>query len=57
MTRCIFRKQQRQFKVTHCLAVVTLLVGAALYLAEQAELNLNPQTGHRLPLISRLHRP
>ena len=44
MTRCIFRKPKRQFKLSQGLVVVTVMLGAALCLDLQSELNPKPAT-------------
>ena len=44
MTRCIFRKPKRQFNLSQRLGVVTVMLGAALCLELQNELNPKPST-------------
>ncbi len=51
MTRCIFRKPKRQFKLSQGLGVVTVMLGAALCLELQSELNLKPSTMQGTPLL------
>ena len=51
MTRCIFRKPKRQFKLSQGLGVVTVMLGAALCLELQSELNPTPSTMQGSPLL------
>ena len=51
MTRCIFRKPKRQFKLSEGLGVVTVMLGAALCLELQSELNPKPSTMQGTPLL------
>ena len=51
MTRCIFRKPKRQFKLSQGLGVVTVMLGAALCLELQSELNPKPATIQVTPLL------
>ena len=51
MTRCIFRKPKRQFKLSQGLGVVTVMMGAALCLELQSELNPKPSTMQGTPLL------
>ena len=51
MTRCIFRKPKRQFKLSEGLGVVTVMLGAALCLELQSELNPKPSTMQRTTLL------
>ena len=44
MTRCIFRKPKRRLKLNQGLGVVTVMLGAALCLELQSELNPKPST-------------
>ena len=44
MTRCIFRKPRRRLKLSQGLGVVTVMLGAALCLELQSELNPKPST-------------
>ena len=51
MTRCIFHKPQRKLKLTQGLAVITVMLGAALCLELQSELNPKPSTMQGTPLL------
>ena len=51
MTRCIFRKPKRRLKLSQGLGVVTLMLGAALCLELQSELNPKPLTMQGTPLL------
>ena len=51
MTRCIFCKPKRQFKLSQGLGVVTVILGAALCLELQSELNPKPSTMQETPLL------
>ena len=51
MTRCIFRKAKRQLKLSEGLGVVTVMLGAALCLELQSELNPKPSTMQGTPLL------
>ena len=51
MTRCIFRKNKRQLKLSQGLGVVTVMLGAALCLELQSELNPKPSTMQETPLL------
>ena len=51
MTRCIFRKPRRQFKLSQGLGLVTVMLGAALCLELQSELNPKPSTIQRTTLL------
>ena len=57
MTRCIFRKPKRRLRLNHWLAMFTVMLGAALCLELQAELNPNQPTVETAPLLGQLHRP
>ena len=50
MTRCIFRKPKRRLKLSEGLGVVTVMLGAALCLELQSELNPKPSTMQAAPL-------
>jgi len=50
MTRCIFRKPKRRLKLSQGLGVITML-GAALCLELQSELNPKPSTIQGTPLL------
>ena len=51
MTRCIFRKPRRRLKLSQALGVVTTMLGAALCLELQSELNPNPSAVNGRPLL------
>ena len=51
MTRCIFRKPRRRLKLSQGLGVVTVMMGAALCLELQSELNPKPSTMQGTPLL------
>ena len=51
MTRCIFRKPKRQFKLSQGLGVVTVMLGVALCLELQSELNPKLSTMQGTPLL------
>ena len=51
MTRCIFRRPKRQFKLSQGLGVATVMLGAALCLELQSELNPKPSTMQATPLL------
>ncbi len=51
MTRCIFRKLRRRLKLIEGLGVVTVMLGAALCLELQSELNPEPSTMQRTTLL------
>ena len=51
MTRCIFRKPRRQLKLSQALGVITVMLGAALCLELQSELNPNPSAVNWRPLL------
>jgi len=51
MTRCIFRKPKRQLKLSEGLGVITVMLGAALCLELQSELNPKPSTMQRTTLL------
>ena len=51
MTRCIFRKPKRRLKLSQGLGVVTVMLGAALCLELQSELNHKPSTMQATPLL------
>ena len=57
MTRCIFRKPKRRLKLSEGLGVVTVMLGAALCLELQSELNPNQPRVEASPLLGQLHRP
>ena len=57
MTRSIFRKPNRRIKLSQGLGVFTVMLGAALCLELQAELNPNQPTVEGTPLLGELHRP
>ena len=51
MTRCIFRRPKRQLKLSEGLGVITVMLGAALCLELQSELNPKPSTMQRTTLL------
>ena len=51
MTRCIFRKPKRRLRLSQVLGVITVMLGAALCLELQAELNPKPSTMQGTPLL------
>ena len=51
MTRCIFRKPKRRLKLSQGLGVITVMLGAALCLELQSELNPKPSTMQATPLL------
>ena len=51
MTRCIFRKPKRRLKLSQGLGVVMVMLGAALCLELQSELNHKPSTMQATPLL------
>ena len=51
MIRCIFRKPKRRLKLSQGLGVVTVMLGAALCLELQSELNPKPSTMQGTPLL------
>ena len=51
MTRCIFRKPKRRLKLSQGLGVITVMLGAALCLELQSELNSKPSTMEGTPLL------
>ena len=51
MTRCIFRKPRRQLKLSHGLGVITVMLGAAICLELQSEMNPKPLTMQGTPLL------
>jgi len=51
MTRCIFRKPKRRIKLSQGLGVITVMLGAALCLELQSELNPKPSTMQGTPLL------
>ena len=57
MTRCIFRKPKRQLRLSHWVAIVSLLMGSALCLELQAQLYPDQHSDSPVPQISLLHRP
>ena len=57
MTRCIFRKPKRQLRLSHWLAIVSLLMGSALCLELKAQLYPDQQSDGPVPQIIQLHRP
>ena len=57
MTRCIFRKPKRRLKLSQGLGVITVMLGAALCLELQAELNPNQPRVEASALLGQLHRP
>ena len=57
MARCIFRKPKRRLSMSQGLSVITVMLGAALCLELQAELNPNQLTVEGTPLLGELHRP
>jgi len=57
MTRCIFRKPKRGFRLNQWLAVITVMLGAALCLELQAGLKPDHQTVEGTALLGRLHAP
>ena len=57
MTRCIFRKPKRTLRLNRWLAALTVMLGAALCLELQAELDPNQPTAEVAPLLGQVHRP
>jgi len=57
MTRCIFRKPKRRLRVSHWLGVITVMLGVALCMELQAELNPDQQTIQASPVLGQLHHP
>ena len=51
MTRGISRKPRRRLKLSHGLGVITVMLGAALCLELQSELNPKPLTMQGTPLL------
>ena len=51
MTRCTFRKPKRRLRLSQVLGVITVMLGAALCLELQAELNPKPSTMQGTPLL------
>ena len=51
MTRCIFRKPRRCLKLSQGLGVITVMLGAALCLELQSELNPKPSSMQRTTLL------
>ena len=51
MTRCIFRRPKRRIKLRQGLGVITVMLGAALCLELQSELNPKPSTMQGTPLL------
>ena len=51
MTRCIFSKPRRRLKLSEGLGVITVMLGAALCLELQSELNPKPSTIQGTPLL------
>ena len=51
MTRCIFRKPRRRLKLSLGMGVITVMLGAALCLELQSELNPKPSTMQRTTLL------
>ena len=51
MTRCIFRKPKRQFKLSQGLGVITVMLGAALCLELRSGLNPKPSKMQGTPLL------
>ena len=51
MTRCIFRKPKRRLKLSQGLGVIAVMLGAALCLELQSELNPKPSTMQDTPLL------
>ena len=51
MTRFIFRKPKRRIKLSQGLGVITVMLGAALCLELQSELNPKPSTMQGTPLL------
>ena len=51
MTRCIFSKPKRQLNLSQGLGVVTVMLGAALCMELQSELNPKPSTMQRTTLL------
>lgn len=51
MTRCIFRKPRRRLKLSQGLGVVMVMLGAALCLELQSELNPKPSTMQSTALL------
>ena len=57
MTRCTFRKPKRRLRLSQVLGVITVMLGAALCLELQAELNPNQPRVEASALLGQLHRP
>ena len=51
MTRCIFRKPKRRLKLSQGIGVITVMLGAALRLELQSELNSKPSNMQGTPLL------
>jgi len=51
MTRCTFRKPKRRLRLSQVLGVITVMLGAALCLELQSELNPKPSTMQGTPLL------
>jgi hypothetical protein len=51
MTRCIFRKPKRGLKLSQGLGVITVMLGAALCVELQPQLNQDPSTLKGTPLL------
>ena len=51
MTRFIFRKPKRRLRLSQVLGVITVMLGAALCLELQSELNPKPSTMQRTTLL------
>ena len=51
MTSCIFHKPRRRLKLSEGLGVITVILGAALCLELQSELNPKPSTIQGTPLL------
>ena len=51
MTRCIFSKTKRQLNLSQGLGVVTVMLGVALCMELQSELNPKPSTMQRTTLL------
>lgn len=57
MARCIFCKPNRRLRMSQGLSVINVMLGAAVCLELQAELNSNQPTVKGTPSLGELHRP
>ena len=53
----MFRKPKRRLRMSQGLSVITVMLGAALCLELQAELNPTQPTIEGIPSLGELHRP